>query len=164
MRRAWLLVGAAVMALGACGDGEDRPGTVTEEGRSGSASGTHSGSASGTGTGSATHAPTGATFGEAEADTKVEVTLQDHTFVGIPDSLKGPKVFFKATNRGPADHELEILDSSGKRVNEIEAMSPGRSATLAVELEHGSYTAQCLVETGGKTHAELGMRTTFGVT
>ncbi len=166
MRRLWFLVVAALVVLGACGNGEDRPGTVTEEGPTGSASGTHSGSASGTGAGSAsgTHAGAPAPFGEAEADSVVDVTLEDYAFVGIPASLQGPKVFFKATNKGPSDHELEILDSSGKPVGEIEAMPPGRSGTLAVELKPGTYTAQCLVEAEGRTHAELGMKTTFQVT
>ncbi len=166
MRRLWFLVVATLLVLAGCGNGEDRPGTVSEEGPTGSASGTHSGSASGTGTGSAsaTHAGAPAAFGEAEADTVVEVTLQDHAFVGIPASLEGPKVFFKATNKGPSEHELEIVDSSGKPVGEIEAMPPGRSGTLALELEPGTYTAQCLVEEEGRTHAELGMKTTFQVT
>lgn len=166
MRRLCVLMGAALLVLGACGNGEDRPGSVIEEGPTGSASGTHSGSASGTGTGSAsgTHAGGAAAFGEAEADTKVEVSLEDHAFVGIPASLDGPKVFFKGTNKGPSEHELEILDSSGKPLGEIEAMPPGRSATLALELEPGTYTAQCLVEVEGKTHADLGMKATFRVT
>ena len=153
---------AVALALAGCGDGEDRPGTVTEEGGSGSASGTHSGSASGTHAGTGTAA--GPAFSEAQADSVVDVSLQDFSFVGIPATVKGPKVFFKATNKGSADHELEILDASGKPVGEVAAMPSGKSGTLAVELKPGTYTAQCLVETNGKPHTESGMKTSFQAT
>ena len=153
---------AVALALAGCGDGEDRPGTVTEEGGSGSASGTHSGSASGTHAGTGTAA--GPAFSEAQADSVVDVSLQDFSFVGIPATVKGPKVFFKATNEGSADHELEILDASGKPVGEVAAMPSGKSGTLAVELKPGTYTAQCLVETNGKPHTESGMKTSFQAT
>jgi hypothetical protein len=169
-----MLVVAGLMA--ACGDGEDRPGTVVEEDGggsvSGSASGTHTGSASGTGSGSASGTHTGSAsatgteapaFKESEADTVVDVTLKDFAFDGLPRTVTGPKVFFKATNAGPADHELEILDEDGEALGEIEAMAMVRSGTLALELEPGTYTAQCLVETDGKTHAEMGMTATFTV-
>ena len=153
---------AVALALAGCGDGEDRPGTVTEEGGSGSASGTHSGSASGTHAGTGTAA--GPAFSEAQANSVVDVSLQDFSFVGIPATVKGPKVFFKATNEGSADHELEILDASGKPVGEVAAMPSGKSGTLAVELKPGTYTAQCLVETNGKPHTESGMKTSFQAT
>ena len=159
-RRLLCLPGAILLALASCGDGEDRPGMVTKEGGTGSASGTQSGSASGTHSGSAAPAPA---FGEAEADRVVQVDLENHRFVGLPATIKGPKVFFKATNKGPADHELEILDATGKGLGEIEAMKAGASGTLAVELRPGTYTAQCLVEENGKPHADLGMKTEFEV-
>ena len=162
MRRVGLvMVAVAALALVGCGDGEDRPGTVTEEGGGGSASGTHSGSASGTHAGSATAAAPA--FTEAQASSVVEVTLEDFKFAGLPSTVKGPKVFFKATNRGRVDHELEVLDAGGKPVGEIKAMPRGEAGTLAVELQPGTYTAQCLVETGGKNHVELGMKTSFQV-
>jgi plastocyanin len=181
MRRLVLVMVIAAGALAACGDGEDRPGTVVEEDgggtgtgsasgtATGSASGTHTGSASGTGTGSASGTGTGSAtaaapaFEESDADTVVQVTLKDFAFEGLPRTIKGPKVFFKANNAGPEDHELEILDANGEALGEIEAMPVGRSGTLALELEPGTYTAQCLVETDGKPHTDLGMTATFTV-
>ena len=160
------LVGLMFLALvaGACGDGEDRPGQVTSESGNGSATGT--GSASGMGdhaSGSASGTQEALAFEEADADTVVHVTLKDFEFEGLPASVKGPKVFFEAKNEGEHPHELEILDSSGDAVDEIEAFGPDHEAALAVELEPGTYTIQCLVEEDGKTHADLGMKSTLTV-
>ena len=124
-----------------------------------------SGSASVTGTGSGAGGETEAlAFPESEADTVVHVTLQDYAFVGIPTSIKGPKVFFEAVNKNQHDHELEILDASGDAVGEIAAFTGKDAKQLAVELEPGTYTAQCILKEGAKTHAQLGMTQQFTVT
>jgi plastocyanin len=140
-----------VIALGtaACGGGEDRPG-------SGSASGSVSGSVSGTG--SASGSTTGdAPFEEADADTVVHASAKDFAFEGIPASVQGPKVYFELENKGPSEHELEVLKPDGEPAGEIPAMAAGKEGSLAVELVPGEYTVQCIVEVGDKTHAELGM-------
>ena len=166
MRRAlvsWVAVLAVVFGVAACGDdGEDRPGEVTEEG-TGTGSATGTGSGSGSGTGSGAHGEEA--FSEDEADTVVHATGSDFKFEGIPASVQGPKVYFEFTNEGPSEHELEILGPDGEPVGEVEAMPAGEEGHLAVELEPGEYTAQCIVETpGGETHASLGMTQTFTVT
>ena len=132
----------------ACGGGEDRPGT------SGSASATASGSSAGDET---------PAFSENDADTVVDVTLKEFEFAGIPATIKGDKVFFDAKNAGTEDHELEIVDAKGDDVDEIPAFEKGETKQLAVELEPGTYTVQCLLKEGSKTHADLGMKTTFTV-
>lgn len=150
-----LLAGAV-----ACGgDGEDRPGQVTSEGETGSVSGTGSASASGTGSASASghgHGGEEADFTDAEADTVVDVTFDDFAFTGLPQSVKGPKVFFRATNQGEEEHELVIVKDD-EELYELEAIAPGEEGTLAVELEPGTYRIICLVEKDGKAHEELGM-------
>ena len=164
-----LLTGAV-----ACGgDGEDRPGQVTSEGETGSVSGSASGSASGTGSASASASGTGsasasgsasghghgahADFTESDADTVVDVTFDDYAFVGLPQTVKGPHVFFKATNNGEEEHELAI-EMDGEVLYELEPIAPGAEGTLAAELEPGTYRIVCHVETeDGKTHEELGM-------
>lgn len=154
------------VATAACGDGEDRPGQVAastcgEHGHasgSGSGSGSASGSASGSGTGGEL------AFEEADADTEVHVTLQDYVFTDLPATVKGPKVFFEAEVEGSNCHELEVLDSSGKALGEIPAFASGETKRLALELPAGTYTVQCLVEEGEKTHADLGMKTQLVVT
>ena len=162
-RLAASLVAAGLLLLGACGDGEDRPGEVTTENGtgSGSGSGTHSGSAhSASGSSAGGEEPA---FAESDADTVVEVRFVDFRFEGIPRTVKGPKVFFEAENEGKHPHELEILDASGEAVDELPEIAAGKSGVLAVELEPGTYTIQCLVEEDGKPHADLGMKTTFTV-
>jgi hypothetical protein len=144
---------AVVLSLGlgsaACGDG------------SGSGSASVSGTGSGSGAGGETEA---LAFPEDEADTVGKVTLKAYEFGGIPASILGPKVFFEATNENEHDHELEILDADGKAVDEIAAFSGDDEKQLAVELEPGTYTAQCILKEGAKTHADLGMTQRFTVT
>ena len=162
MGRRAITVGVAVAVLGlaACGDGEDRPGQVTSD--SGSASGSVSVSGSGTGSASGTGDGKPA-FEESAADTRVDVKFVDFRFEGIPAAVYGTKVYFDASNDGKHPHELEILDAGGEPIDEIPAIDPGDDGVLAVELEPGTYTVQCLVEEKGKTHADLGMKTTFEV-
>jgi len=100
-----------------------------------------------------------ATFSRSDADTAIDVTLRDFVFDGLPPEIDGGKVFIAATNAGPSSHEFEILDAAGETVDEIAAFSPGGSETLAVKLEPGTYTVQCLVLAGDKRHNELGMTT-----
>lgn len=109
------------------------------------------------------HGADSAAFSQAQADTTVRVQLRDFGFFGIPERVKGPKIFFSAENAGPAAHELEITDAGGKVVAAIEPFAAGQSKTLAAELQPGNYTVQCLVNQGGRTHVDFGMVTTFTV-
>lgn len=95
-----------------------------------------------------------------DPDTVVEVALTDYEFVGLPDTLDAGLVRFEAVNRGPSDHELEVLDADGEALGEIEAMPPGDSGSLEVDLEPGRYTVQCILPVGDgtdDTHADRGM-------
>ncbi len=155
--RRWLaaVTVAAGLLVGACGDGEDRPGQVTEEGGSASGSGTASGSTAG--------AHEKAAFGESEATTKVTVSMVNFAFNGIPGTVKGPKVFFTATNGGSVDHELVVLDPAGKELGEAHGIAPGKTGTLAVELAPGTYSVECHVKEGDRVHSDLGMKATLTV-
>jgi hypothetical protein len=145
---------AAVLLLGACGGGEDRPGQASS-GKCGNASG----SASVSGSSAADEGP----FKATEATTKVAVTLHDYMFDGIPATLKGPRIYFDAKVTGSNCHEMEVLGSDGKAVGEIPAFPSTEKKHLALELKPGTYTVQCLVKEGAKTHADLGMKTQFVV-
>ncbi len=96
-------------------------------------------------------------FEEADADAVLEYGLVDYHFDG-PAAVDAGKIFFKATNEGTEDHELEVLDSNGEPLGEVEAMPPGEEGSAAIELEAGTYTLQCILETAdGEVHRDLGM-------
>ena len=167
------MVLACALILGACGDGEDRPGQVTSESNpsgSGSGSGSGTGSASGAGSGSASGTGHGghgaaaeAAFAESAADTVAEVAMTEYAFA-LPATVKGTKVFFEVANNGAAEHEFLVLDSAGKELGEIEPFKKADGQKeLALELKPGTYTVVCLVEEGAKTHRELGMEASFTV-
>lgn len=158
----------------ACGgdDGAEVRNIGESEGASGSTSntavggsGSGSGAASGSASGSSSEAAATPAFTEAEADTKLDYTLVDYKFEG-PTDAKGPKVLFTAVNTGKENHELEILDASGEALGEIVDFAPNADADpLAVELQPGTYTLQCILETAdGKVHKDLGMVSTLTVT
>lgn len=94
----------------------------------------------------------------SEADTKASYVLTDFKFDG-PLTVTGPNVFFTAENTGTQEHELEVLDSTGEAVGEVEAFAPGAEAKpLAAVLAPGTYTLQCILETPeGEVHKDLGM-------
>ncbi len=101
-------------------------------------------------------------FARSAADVEVDVTLRDFA-IDMPPEVRGRKAFFEARNDGPSPHELELLDEDGREVGAIPPFPEGETHTLAVELEPGTYRAQCLVRVGERTHAELGMVTEFTV-
>lgn len=155
------LLAALLLAavLGACGDGEDRPG---DAGASGSGSGSASGSASGSGTHAEEHETTAKTIPASEAEVTVDVVLKDFKIEGIPETIEGEKILFRAKNDGPTEHEL-VIKKGSKEIAEIEGMDSSETGELALELEHGRYTAVCLIGSGGARHDKLGMVFNFTV-
>ena len=150
--RKWCLAAAAValLVLAGCGGEED--------GGAGSATGAGEHGAHAEQGGSAK-----ARFSSSEATTVVRTTLRDFAFDGVSPSVKGPKVLFEATNQGPSSHELVVADEDGREVGAIPPFDRGLTKTLAVELEPGRYTTRCVVRLGNRTHAQLGMETSFTV-
>lgn len=161
----WLAAVIALVVSAGCGGGEDRPGQVSSEG--GDAGSTSaSGSASGAGGehGGAHEGPgSEPAFAEGDETTKVEVTLQDYAFTGIPDTVKGPAVLFSAEVNGGNTHEIQVIDAGGQAVGVVHGFKTGTTKKLAVALEPGTYSAQCLIKEGSRTHADLGMKKTFTV-
>ena len=113
---------------------------------------------------SSSTASTAPAFAAAEADTAVDVTLQDYAFVGLPDTVVGPKVHLTASIKGSNFHELLVNDEGGELVEDLRPFKRPARQALAVELAPGTYSVECLVKEGSRTHAELGMRKTFTVT
>ncbi len=162
-RRSCVALMVVFMGVVACGNGEDRPGTGSGTG-TGSASGTGAGSATGAGEHGEHGSAAEANFSREEANGRVQAKLRDYQFENIPATVKGPKVFFEATNDGPAEHELVVVDEHGKELGEIEAFKKGDGVkTLALELAPGRYKARCLVKLGEGTHVDQGMEAGFTV-
>lgn len=138
----------SALLFAACGDGEDRPGS------SGSASGSGSMSGSGQSDGA---------FKEADATAKATVAMRDFAFEGLPAQMKGGKPFFTVTNNGSMEHEFYVVGSDGEPVQE-EHVEKGKTKEIAVELKPGSYTIECRIKTGDKTHADIGMKAPLTIT
>ena len=186
------LCAALLLGLGAACT--DDGGDVRSSG-SGSASGSGSGSGSGAGSGSASGSASGsgaeaacAPVGEdLEADTEVDVTLDEFSITADPDEAPAGVVRFVAKNDGEEPHELvvvraveadlEIVDGQVDEealpddafIGEVEPFAGGTSCNGAFELTAGDYTLFCnIVETEDdgtvESHVEEGMVTGFTVT
>src|SRR3954463_16227303 len=92
----------------------------------------------------------------------VTVTATDYEFAGIDGLKTGGMLAVTLENKGDEPHELVIQDSDGKQVA-YGLACPGEKATFAAALDPGSYTAICMVETDGKSHADRGMKVDFEV-
>lgn len=147
-----VLVTVSLLAV-ACGGGDG-----------GAASNDASGDSSDHAAGGHAHEDTKAQFEESDADAVVTVEADDFVFRGIPPSVRGQNVFFRVTNVGNAEHELKVVAPDGEPVAEMGAFGKGKTKTLAVKLQPGTYVLQCLVEEGNATHADLGMKSTLAVT
>jgi len=119
----------------------------------------------------------------AEGAQIVPVRAVDFAFEGIPAEVPAGPVAFELTNDGDSAHEmviialaegadLDALLSSEEEPSEDEAREvggtfapPGEGGVYAnVELEPGTYAVVCFIPgPEGKSHHELGMRTTFTV-
>lgn len=129
-----------------------------------------------------------ATGGTGGAGTRIDVTLQEFAVLPAPDSAPAGEVVFSLTNNGPEDtHEFVIfrtdlapdalptapdgsVDEEGEGVElvaEVEDIAVGRTPTLFVTFDAGSYVLICNIveEEGDETiaHYQQGMRTGFTV-
>ena len=148
-RHLTLCVLAVVFVAGACGGAEE----LSQQGTAGATTS----SAPEAVTTSSTMGTEAPAFEQADADEVLDFELLDYRFEG-PAEVEGQKIWFNAANNGTEDHELEVLDPNGDPVGEVEAMPPGAEGSAALELEPGTYTLQCILETAdGEVHRDLGM-------
>lgn len=179
---------ALVLGVGAActDDGGDVRSSGSGSG-SGSGSASGAGSASGSGSGSGTEAECVPVGEDLEADSEVDVTLDEYSIVPDPDEAPAGVVRFLAKNDGEVPHELvvvraeeadlEIVEGQvdeealpdGAFIGEVEPFAGGTSCNGAFELAAGDYTLFCnIVETAEDgtvvSHVEEGMITGFTVT
>ena len=175
---AFATIGLLAALLVAC-SGEDRPNVDVIDDGSSSTDGTSSGSATGEPAGP------GVVEDKAEGATEVDVTLREWEISTSTKTVAAGEIYFKVDNVGPEDaHEFVIVRTDlapgdlpvedGKVpedqidiVDEIEPFTPGSSASIAVDLEPGSYVFICNVadvqDGEVESHYQLGMRTAFTV-
>ncbi|MDQ3931811.1 MAG: hypothetical protein M3252_03100 [Actinomycetota bacterium] len=181
------LVVPLLLALAACGGGDEA--TVENIGETGSA--THGGTATGARTGSATHGGTATHVAAcqpvgdpAAARSKIDVTLDEWSVQTLEPRVASGHITFTAQNAGQGPHELVIVRATGDpgalpvdqqgavdeeklppgaRVGEIEAFPSGTNCQGTFELPAGEYVLFCnIVERhGGEQHVhyQLGMHT-----
>jgi uncharacterized cupredoxin-like copper-binding protein len=117
----------------------------------------------------------------------VAVALQEFAIGTVPATAAAGSVTFNATNNGPDDdHEFVVIqtdlsptelptkpdgsvDEEGQGItviDEIEPFAPGKTETLTVDLDPGSYALICNVFDAkeDEAHYQEGMRTGFTVT
>ncbi len=114
----------------------------------------------------------------------VEVTLKDFRFV-VPATMPSGPLIMQMINQGAQTHQMVLLKlASGKTASEVPAylqsssgpppgtvvgglavLGVGKTAWLVVDLAAGKYVMVCtlLDPASGKSHAELGMLTSFTV-
>ncbi len=103
-------------------------------------------------------------FSRSDADTFIPVTAEGYRFVGIPRTVKGPKVLFEFKNDGSVAHDLHVLRApGGEEMGHIEPFGLGETYSLALELPPGNYIAWCQVKLIDAAHADLGMLNEFVV-
>ena len=112
------------------------------------------------------------------------IKLLDFSFILPPEIKPGPQVW-QVVNEGPQPHELLIIKlAEGKSMADVQAfeesahgeppftsiggfqaINPGASGWLHLDLEPGNYVAYCYVPdpASGHAHADLGMMMPFTV-
>ncbi|MFC5217223.1 copper-binding protein [Streptomyces coerulescens] len=91
------------------------------------------------------------------AGTQVTAELTDFHIKLSTQKYQPGEYTFTAKNTGHHDHALEIEGPGGE--NRSKTVEPGRSTTLTVTLESGSYEVYCPVD----GHKDLGMKTNITV-
>ena len=174
-------VAVLCLALALAGCASDDGATVRNLGSDGSpsASGDPSGTGSASGTGGEC-VPVNPGL-ETESETTVDVEALDYAFNPAEMEVASGIVTFSVDNGGSELHELAFLPGGGEvpftdgtpdeealgaaGAFELEAFAPGTTCNATYDLEPGTYTIFCIVETSeGVTHYELGMRATLTVT
>ncbi|HLI50655.1 MAG TPA: cupredoxin domain-containing protein [Thermomicrobiaceae bacterium] len=136
-------IAVLAFALAACG------------GSSSSSSGSSSASSSASSSSSSSASSSSSSGG---ASSTISVTEKEYHITLSPATAKAGEVTFNIKNTGTIDHDIEVLQGTTSK-GKTSLISPGKTATLKVNLSAGTYDVICTVS----GHRALGMDTKLTV-
>ena len=83
-------------------------------------------------------------------DNELNIVEKDFAIAADKTTLKAGSIKFNVTNNGPSPHNIEVMEL--KKVTAT--IDPGKSGTLQVDLQPGTYTVICNIP----GHEQLGMK------
>lgn len=92
----------------------------------------------------------------------VDFTATEYEFGADPSTeiTSGTTVRLTLTNNGDLEHEMQLLDSNGRLIDQVERVAPGASGEVIVSFdEPGVYQLICDVD----DHLSRGQRSSFTV-
>ena len=99
--------------------------------------------------------------GPAAVSQTLRITATEYAFGGESATITaGETIRFELVNEGEIDHELQLLNSDGRILGQIERLAPGQSGSVEVNFdEPGVYTVICDID----DHQILGQTASFAV-
>ncbi|MFN3285194.1 MAG: cupredoxin domain-containing protein [bacterium] len=89
----------------------------------------------------------------------VQVSEKEFSIAPSPSTVSAGRITFRVKNDGSIEHNFVVLSADKKKVAELDAIKPGQSQELVVQLQAGEYRLVCTVP----GHEEAGMHTTIRV-
>ena len=78
----------------------------------------------------------------------VEITAKEYSFNGDPGAIPaGDTITFVVSNAGSLDHQMQVLDGDGRRIDQTERLRPGQTGEVTVTFEEaGPYRLICDID------------------
>ncbi len=91
----------------------------------------------------------------------LQIIATEYAFGGDSATITaGETIRFELVNQGEIDHELQLLNSDGRVLGQIERLAPGATGSVEVNFtEAGVYTVICDID----DHQSRGQRASFAV-
>jgi len=78
----------------------------------------------------------------------VDITAKEYSFSGDPGTIvAGETITFVVSNNGEENHEMQVLDGDGRRIDQTGEISPGGTDEVTVTFEEaGPYRLICDID------------------
>lgn len=78
----------------------------------------------------------------------VDITAEEYSFNGDPGTITaGETITFVVSNTGFLDHEMQVLDGNGRKIDGTTRLSPGQVGEVTVTFEEaGPYRLICDID------------------